>query len=231
MSDLAISDQEQIATLLGSVQRQKLLVRLLSTSASGPEPSMLLAGSFRRQQLFFDAPRNLHTDSYQPGQVITAITFREGAELRFDTIILDIEDYRGYPALRTSWPAELIYHQRRKSFRVRIGKDRTSRLELYDDDGNHIRGRLLDLSADGFGALIERSAPLRTGEELAGALEISGIFLDLPVQIRDLKTPPLGRFMRIGAAFSRLKPQQQTQLEKLIRTIERQAIRVDGASS
>ncbi|MFO7552379.1 MAG: PilZ domain-containing protein [Haliea sp.] len=231
MSDTGISDQEQIATLLGSIQRHQLLVHLLSASASGPEPSMLLAGSFRRRQLLFDAPRNLHAGAYQPGQVITAMTVRDGAELRFDTEILGIEDYRGYPALRTSWPRQLIHHQRRKAFRVRIGKDRSSRLDLYDDGGNRVRGRLLDLSASGFGALIERSASLRAGEEVASALEIGGVTLDLPVKVRDLKTPPLGRFIRIGAAFSGLTPQQQTQLEKLIRTIERQAIRVDGASS
>lgn len=231
MSDAGISDQKEIASLLGSVQRQQLLVHLLSKTANSPEPSALLALSTRRQQLLFDAPRNVHTDAFHPGQVITAMAVREGAELRFDISILALESYRGYPALLTSWPRELIYRQRRKAFRVRIGKDWSSRLDLYDDGGKRVRGRLLDLSASGFGALIESSAPLRAGEEIAIALEISGVTLDLPVQVCDLRTPPLGRFMRIGAAFSGLSSQQQTQLEKLIRMIERRAIRFDGTNS
>lgn len=228
MSDTGISDQEEIASLLGSVQRHQQLVHLRASSAPSPEPSILLATSARRRQLLFDAPRNLHADCYQPGQVLTATTVREGAELRFDISILALENYRGYPALRTTWPRELAYFQRRKAFRVRIGKDWSTRLDLYDDSGNRVRGRLLDLSASGFGALIERSAPLRAGEEIAVALEINGVTLDLPLQIRDLKTPPLGRFMRIGAAFSGLTSHQQAQLEKLIRMIERHAIRLDG---
>ncbi|MFN2329796.1 MAG: flagellar brake protein [Chromatocurvus sp.] len=227
MDDTGISDQEQIATLINSVQRHQFAVHLLAITSSAPEPSLLLAGDPQRRQLVFDAPRDLESGLYEPGAVMTVMTSCNGAELRFDTEVIDTEVFKGYPALRTSWPNRVISRQRRKAFRVRIGEDRSSRLELFDDAGNRIRGRLIDLSLTGFGALIDRTAPLRTGEEIDSSLEIDGVSLATTIQLSDLRMPDKGRFMRIGAAFIDLRPQQQSQLERLIRALERHAIRAE----
>lgn len=231
MDDTGISDQEQIITLIGNIQRHQLAVRLLATNASAPEPSLLLAGDPQRGQLVFDAPRDLESARYAPGTTMTVMTSCNGAELRFDTAVIDSESFEGYPALRTSWPSRVISRQRRKAFRVRIGEDRSSRLELFDDTGNRIRGRLIDLSLTGFGALIDRAAPLRAGEEVDSMLEIDGISLTTAIFLGNLHMPDHGRFMRIGAAFTGLSPQQRSQLEKLIRALERHAIRAEMARS
>lgn len=231
MDDTGISDQEQIATLINNVQRHQFAVRLLATNASAPEPSLLLAGDPQRGQLIFDAPRDLESGLYAPGTTLTVMTSCNGAELRFDTTVIGTESFKGYPALRTSWPGSVISRQRRKAFRVRIGEDRSSRLELFDGTGNRIRGRLIDLSLSGFGALIDRTAPLRAGEEVDSSLEIDGVSLATTIYLSDLRMPDHGRFMRIGAAFTGLAPQQQSQLEKLIRALERHAIRAEMARS
>lgn len=231
MSDTGISDQGQIAALLSSVQRHQLPVHLLAPAASAPEPSLLLAEHFRGRELVFDAPRDLDSGLYQSGRTITVLTVHNGAELRFDTEIIGAETFRGYPALRTTWPRNIVSRQRRKAFRVRIGDDSSSRLELYDDTGNRVRGRLTDLSLSGFGALIDRDAPLQAGEDVDSSLEIDGVSLTTSIRISDLRVPSQGRFMRIGAAFTGLTPQQQSQLEKLIRALERRAIRTDGVRS
>jgi len=231
LDDTGISDQQQIAILISNVQRHQFPVRLLATSASAPEPSQLLAGDPQRGELIFDAPRDLDSGRYAPGSTMTVMTSCNGAELRFDTAVIDTESFEGYPALRTRWPDSVISRQRRKAFRVRIGEDRSSRLELFDDAGNRIRGRLIDLSMTGFGALIDRTAPLRAGEELDSSLEIVGVSLATTIYLSDLRIPDHGRFMRIGAAFTELTPQQQSQLEKLIRALERHAIRAEMARS
>ena len=231
MNDSGISDQGQIAALLSSVQRHQLPVHLLAPTASAPEPSLLLAEDFGDRQLLFDAPRNPDSGLYQSGSAITVLTVRQGAELRFDAKIIGMETFRGYPALRTTWPTSIISRQRRKAFRVRIGDDSSSRLELYDDRGKLIRGRLTDLSLSGFGALLDLDAPLRAGEEVESSLEIDSVSLTTSIRISDLRVPTKGRFMRVGAAFTELSPQQQAQLERLIRALERRAIRTDGARS
>lgn len=230
MSDeTGISDPQQVATLLDNIERHQLSVNLLSSSASAPEPSMLLASDLGSRQLVFDAPRDLAGGLYQPGTVVTAMAVLNGAGLRFDTEVIGTEAYQGYPALRTTWPGSVVTRQRRKSFRVRIGEDMSSRLELYDDAGNRIRGQLTDLSLGGFGALIDHNSPLSLGEEIESALEIDGgLSIVTTIQLRDLRAPPKGRFMRIGASFKDLKPQQQAQLGKLIRALERHAIRTEG---
>lgn len=229
--DTSIADLDQVASLLDSVQRHQLCVNLLSASASAPEPSMLLASSRSNRQLVFDAPRNISDGLYQPGSVLTAMAVYQGAQLRFDSTVIGIDDaYQDYPALRTAWPDKVFTRQRRKSFRVRIGEDMSSRLELYDTDGKRIRGQLTDISLGGFGALIDHTAPLRVGEEIESLLEIEGgLSLITTIQLRDLRVPHMARHMRIGASFADLNPQQRAQLEKLIRAIERHLIRTEGS--
>ena len=231
MDDTGISDSEHIAALIGSVQRHQTTVHLLAASSGGPETSVLLASDHARGELVFDAPRDLESGIYSAGTRVTAMTSYGGAELRFDTEVLGTTAFKGYPALRTSWPDRVISRQRRKAFRVRIGEDRSSRLELFDDAGNRIRGRLIDLSLSGFGALIDRAAPLSSGEEIESSLEIDGVALITSIRVGDLRLPEHGKFMRLGAAFTGLTPQQQSQLERLIRALERHAIRAEVTRS
>jgi flagellar brake protein len=229
VSDERISDPALIAGLLAGVQRQQLPVQLLAPAAGAPEPSLLLVADAGGRELLFDAPRGLDSGAYQPGEVLTVLTSHHGAELRFDTTILAWEHYAQYPALRTRWPRSILSRQRRKAFRVRIGDDRSSRLELYDESGDRLRGRLADLSVGGFGALIDLDTPLQVGEELDSVLEVDDLSLSATIIINDLRIPAKGRFLRVGAAFQGLKPQQQAQVERLVRALERRAIRGDDS--
>lgn len=229
MSEAGISDPGEVTSILEHVRRHQFPVQLLAPEASAPETSMLLVADAGRQQLIFDAPRYFGSGVYDAGNVLTAMTTRNGAEVRFETQVIGTEPFEGYPALRTTWPRSIISRQRRKAFRVRIGEDMSSRLELYDEAGQRIRGQLTDLSLGGFGALIDRNAPLVAGEEIDSSLEIEGVLLATSINVNELRSPEKGRFMRIGAAFTTLLPQQQAQLEKLIRAIERHAIRSESA--
>lgn len=225
-----ILGQRELAPLLDSLQRHQVPVNLLSAHASAPEPSLLLASSPEQAQLIFDAPRNLNGGLYQPGTIITAMAVWRGAELRFDAEVTGTAQYQSYPALHTAWPAKIVTRQRRKAFRVRIGEDMSSRLDLYDESGNRIRGQLTDLSLGGFGALIDHKVPLSMGEGIDSALEIENdLSLFTSIELRAMRTPPKGRFMRIGASFTELTAKQQTQLERLLRALERHAIRAEGS--
>ncbi|PLW83998.1 hypothetical protein CWI75_01195 [Kineobactrum sediminis] len=223
--DTVVSKADELTSLLGSVHKQQLAIRILAETSATPEPSLLLAIDHRPRRLIFDAPRNLDAAHFAVGKRITALTYKDGAELRFDVGIQAVAGFRGYPALQTSWPKQLIYRQRRKAFRVRLGSSENSRMELYGDDGNQLRGQLLDFSASGFGALIERSAPLVMGEIIDYSLDVGGVYFSGKVEIRDLTIPSQGRFMRIGAALVKLEPQAQKQLERIARDLERRKIR------
>ncbi|HEY7775360.1 MAG TPA: flagellar regulator YcgR PilZN domain-containing protein, partial [Kineobactrum sp.] len=222
--DIIVTAAHELTSLLGTVHKQQLSVSILGETSASPEPSLLLAIGHQTRRLVFDAPRAINAPHFAIGKHITALTYKEGAELRFDVQIQTIANYRGYPALQTSWPERVIYRQRRKSFRVRLGKDESSRLDLYGDNGGLLRGQLLDISANGFGALIEKSAPLVVGELVDYSLEVGGISVSGKLEIRDLATPAQGRFMRIGVNLVKLEPTVQKQLERIARDLERRAM-------
>ena len=223
--DDRITDPGRIAALLDALQRQAAPVQLLLADSDSPELSLLLASSRRRKQLILDAPRGLEAGGDPRGVALTVLTRPNGAELRFDTTILAAEEFRGYPALRVAWPRSILSRQRRRAFRARVGGDRSGRLELYHEGRGLVRGRLTDLSAGGFGALVDRAAPLREREDVEGTLALDGLTLKTTIRIMAVRIPARGRFMRIGAAFRELSPGQEAQVEKLVRALERHAIR------
>ncbi|MHA7816875.1 MAG: flagellar brake protein [Pseudohaliea sp.] len=229
MADDKITDRNRIAALLDALRRQEAPVQLLPAAGDGQELSLLLACSRRRKQLVLDAPRGLQAGDDPAGRAITVLARLNGAELRFDTTILAAEEFRGYAALRAAWPHAVLYRQRRRAFRAPVGGDRSGRLELYDAAGRVVRGRLTDLSAGGFGALVDRAASLREREEVESTLAIDGLALKTTIRIMAVRIPARGRFMRIGAAFRGLSPGQEAQVEKLVRALERHAIRRGGA--
>ena len=202
---------DELAGMLGAVRKQQLPVHLLANASASPEPSLLLAIGQQPHRLVFDAPSNIDAPHFATGRNITALVYRDGAELRFEVQIQVIANYRGYPALQTSWPEQLIYRQRRKSFRVRLSNHESSRLDLYGDNGVLFRGELLDISASGFGALLEKSAPLVVGELLDYWLEIDGTSVSGMLEIQDLEISAQGRFMRIGVKLVKLEPKVQEQ--------------------
>lgn len=220
-----VADRSRIDSLLNDVQRQSLPVQLLVPGASACEVSTLLAREAQPGELIFDAPRDFSGGLYRPGTILTAMTSHNGAELRFETEVLNAGTFEGFAALRTRWPDTVYYRQRRKTFRVRIDKNSNKRLELFDNDGRRVRGQLVDLSASGFGALIDRDASLQPGEELESLLELDGTTLLATVRLTAAQAAPKTRYMRVGAAFTELPPQAQGRLDKLIRAVERRAIR------
>lgn len=151
---------DELTSLLNTVHKQQLAVRILADASASPEPSLLLAIGQQPRRLVFDAPRDIDAPHFATDRNITALTYMDG------------------------------------------------------DNGGLLRGQPLDISAAGFGALIEKSAPLVVGELVDYSLEIGGVSVSGGLEIRDLATPAQGRFMRLGTNLVKQEPKPQQQLER-----------------
>lgn len=229
MSDADITSRAQIRRLLKSVQERELGVTLRLVDAEEPEASVLLALDDRHNELIFDAPRGTTSDRFVAGQRTVVSSRYQGIELRFTSPIHSVGDYDGYPAVRTGWPRRVQYLQRRRSFRVRVRNLADSKLDMYVDGARSYRARLLDLSTGGFGAVVPEEMAFTENEVMDCFIEVEGEGFGTLVEIRNVRQNRIGGTTRIGAQFSELTRRQHRRLEKLVRKLERRAIK--GGSS
>jgi c-di-GMP-binding flagellar brake protein YcgR len=225
MSDTEITSRAQIKQLLTSVHERNIGVMIQPVRSEASAPSMLIGVDSGAQRLYFDAPPGNAASMFQPGHDIVASSRYRGIELRFVSRLEGMTEFEGYPALQATWPRKLEYLQRRRSFRVRVRNLSQSRLDLYTDDRRSRRAELIDISTDGFGAILPDDVEFDASELLDCFVEIGGEGFATVVEIRNVRHNSIGGTIRIGARFAELPKKQRRRLEKLVREVERRAIR------
>ncbi len=174
--------------------------------------------------LYLDAPTESVIDLYHPKDELQVRSQLDGTDIRFQTHLQIHSRYEGYPALFCEWPSEIAHYERRLTFRVRMAGQRTGVTLDPDDTSQPHRGRLIDLSVGGFGALIDAGAQLNSGEMLDCTLELQGEKLAAQATVQSVAPVPGDRFSRLGARFVDLSPLQERKLGKLILELDRQSI-------
>ncbi|MFP4209272.1 MAG: flagellar brake protein [Wenzhouxiangella sp.] len=218
-----IRDQREVNGLLRRLIDTRAIIHIWHPDGHEGHLSTII-GLKPPVSIYLDAPPESAIDLYRPGDQLQVRTRLDGTDVRFRTRLQLHSRYEGYAALLCEWPAEVHHYERRLTFRVRVtGKEAGVTLELDDGDERH-RGRLVDLSLGGFGALIDAGAQLSAGEVLDCVLELQGQQLATQAAIQSFEPIAGTRFWRLGARFLDLDPMQERRLGKLVLELERQSI-------
>jgi len=218
-----IRDHKAVEKLLGRLINARAIVHIWHPKAQEGHLSTLLALK-PYSGLYLDSPPESVLDLYHVNDDLQVRSQLDGTDIRFKTKLQLHSRYEGYAALLCDWPGEIHHYERRLTFRVRVGGQKTAVALDLDDAGEHHRGRLVDLSLGGFGALIDPGAQLSAGEMLDCHLEIQGQSLSAKAQVQSIEPMSGDRFARIGARFVDLPPLRERTLSKLILELDRQSI-------
>ncbi|MDT8438409.1 MAG: flagellar regulator YcgR PilZN domain-containing protein [Wenzhouxiangellaceae bacterium] len=222
-----ITKPVQIRQLLRSLVEGHMLVDVQPLDHESHDSTMLLAFDPRRGLLIFDEPRLVGHGLYDAERTLQFSSQHRGIEIQFVVVSRGIRTFEQRPALFTGWPDAIDYLQRRKAFRISIPKHLESRAELQLDARTTIPMRLMDLSIDGFGAAVDRSAALRVGEVIDCWLEVDHDAFSGSAEVRNFRPLP-GRMVRVGAQFLNPERRQQQRVARLIRELERRKIRTQA---
>lgn len=227
MSGTVIRSRERIFALLSRLRDHHCLV-LLYVRTGKPEPalSMLLWLDAESGKLILDAPVDTSELNLEAGHEFEVTSSLQGIDVRFRCRFDAIVDHEGSSALRVEWPEQLSYLERRKEYRVRISGG-IADLAMSLEDAPDVEGELIDLSIGGFGAVVNDSPILETGEVLDCRLEFHEDSIAARAEIRRKTSSSARGRCHIGARFVRLDPRQKRMLERIVAGLERRAIRSD----
>jgi len=218
-----IRDVKAVEKLLKRLIDARTIIHIWHPKAQEGHLSTLVALK-PYSSLYLDSPPESVLNLYHVNDGLQVRSQLDGTDIRFKTKLQLHSRYEGYAALLCDWPDEIHHYERRLTFRVRMGGKKTAVTVELDDGDEHHRGRLIDLSLGGFGALLDPGAQLSAGEVLDCHLEVQGQSLCAKAQVQSIEPVTGDRFARLGARFVDLPPLLERALSKLILELYRQSI-------
>ncbi|TWI53556.1 c-di-GMP-binding flagellar brake protein YcgR [Pseudomonas duriflava] len=166
------------------------------------------------------------------GERLRVDTAHEGVQISWECEkageLSEINGSRGY------WlplPDQVVYHQRRNAFRVRLQLNRQPLAQLADLPGKkYLKGSLLDISATGCKIRIPDNAtsllaPADLLEQFS--VELPGTAIQSAVEVRHVQYNEKLGCTEIGLRFYRMSGLTQRQIERFVYQLQRETRRLD----
>jgi flagellar brake protein len=142
----------------------------------------------------------------------------QGMELKFATVVLNVEHDAGLALYEVALPRLITRVQRRENFRLRLSPGLTVPITVPALEGETVNGEAFDLSATGIGAFLQTRLIPAPGKVL------SGVTLSLPrsrplkarIEIRFARQNATQHMLRIGARFVDLERSQERQIARFL---------------
>lgn len=150
-----------------------------------------------------------------------------GIEYRFASILRSVEQEGGLATYHAVMPTLMQHIQRRDDYRVPVARGSGIEVQIADSSDPNSKGELADLSLGGLGARLQSQSAPRKGE----VLPVCSILLPdadpirAEVEVRFSSTDQRHNIVRLGGKFVNLEHQQQHQLARLIKQLEREYLR------
>ncbi|MBD3669475.1 MAG: flagellar brake protein [Gammaproteobacteria bacterium] len=174
------------------------------------------------------SPR-LHSVRDLIGQVFNIQAYVDGVALEFDTRVIASgvqDDVRYY---KTSFPREMLYEQKRGSFRVSTTIDQKIPVKFQLKTGESYKGELFDISSGGISIALRQDV---MDSRIPRGVIIPQCTIQLPgvrepfecqLELRNIRQS--GRMQLIGTSFYKLSPRQERIVEKYVATLDRKRLR------
>ncbi|WLD58334.1 flagellar brake protein [Salinispirillum sp. LH 10-3-1] len=146
-----IKSSSEIARLLRHVQQKLSPVTISFSGMSRTLTSYVISVDGEKKNFLIDEvlPAN-HNALMQEGRAFNFESYYDGCRLRGRNVKASAQkDQDGNLVYLVPFPNEIHYYQRRQSYRATVRVALNIFVRLLDDNGNLIRGKLRDLSAEG----------------------------------------------------------------------------------
>ncbi len=224
-----LCDRAPILALLNRLRRHHRLLSAQSIDLQGAYSTLILNIDVQNQLLHLDMlhPEPLH--AFATDGPLWLCGRMDGGRLRFRCRLNGLAIHDEGPALRATLPDQIELHEQRRSRRLPIPESQHGpRAQLDGPHGSH-PARLLDISAQGAGALMANAQALPPGTQLDCRIELPGVQLLTRAEVR---TRQINRAQqRLGLRFMPLGPAQEDRLMATLNQLERQMIRSGRAAA
>lgn len=221
-----IRDPQVITGLLRRILEQRALLRVTLPGVRGSFNSAILRLDPEQDLLLLDElnPQRGH-DRLLEVRSLTAGAQVQGVETRFSGAIEEVGSKNGIAFYRLAFPKEVLYLQRRTSFRVKVGMATPIAAVFDRADGRQMRGRITDLSEGGLGVEFTQHVTLQPGEIMPCQMRLpDGQQLGFRLEIRHAADGDASN-IRAGGKFVELHPQRRKVLARLVANLQRDLIR------
>lgn len=222
-----IRDWQLVAALLRRLVEQRALLSVSLPGFPGSYNSAILRLEPAQDFVILDElnPRKGHERLLETGRLQVSAQVH-GVEIRFSAEVREFADSDGIAYYRLPFPRELLYLQRRQSFRVRVGMATPMTAVFELTGGRTVRARVLDVCEGGLGVEIAQHSTLRPGDTLTCRLRLpDGQRLTCKLEVRHVLQPGDQNLARVGARFLEITPQRRKILARLVADLQRTLIR------
>jgi len=159
------------------------------------------------------------------GKKIEIKAYVDGISLEFSTNVIGSGVQQGTRYYTVAVPREIIYEQKRGSFRVSTTISQQIPVSFNMQSGLSYRGELYDVSTGGISIALRKE---KLDERLLRGTKIPECTIHFPgsrepfycqLELQNIRTS--GRMQLVGTSFISLTPRQERELEKYVATMDR----------
>ena len=159
------------------------------------------------------------------GKNVRIKAYVDGIALEFSTSVIGAGEQRGIRYYTVAVPREIIYEQKRGSFRVSTTISQQIPVSFKMQNGLSYKGELYDLSTGGVSIALRQE---RLDERLPRGTLIPECNICFPgsrdplycqLELKNIRSS--GRMQLVGTSFTTLSPTQERVLEKYVATMDR----------
>ncbi|MDH5184556.1 MAG: flagellar brake protein [Gammaproteobacteria bacterium] len=159
------------------------------------------------------------------GKTVGIKAYVDGISLEFSTSVIGSGVQRGTRYYTVAVPREIIYEQKRGSFRVSTTISQQIPVSFSMQSGLSYRGELYDVSTGGISIALRNE---KLDDRLLRGTEIPECHIHFPgarepffcqLELQNIRTS--GHMQLVGTSFISLTPRQERELEKYVATMDR----------
>jgi c-di-GMP-binding flagellar brake protein YcgR len=221
----------QITELLHRVINSRTIVTVTSDFVQDEFGSVLLKQAPNEFLIFdeFKPAPNLPSERSLIGHNLNVQAYVDGVALEFDTRVTASGIQDGIRYYKTSFPQQIIYEQKRGSFRVSTTIDQRIPVNFQLSSGEKFTGELFDISSGGISIALRQQT--MNPETKRGVLipdcviRLPGIKEPFRCQLELRNIRQAGRMQLVGTSFHDISPRQERIVEKYVASLDRKRLR------
>lgn len=222
-----ITQPAEIALLLQRIHEARAMLSVRLADDPSPYLTAIIGCDGARGELLLDElnPRRGHERFVALGRLTAQCKLR-GVEMSFDVQLKETIKSESGLLYRTDMPAVVRYLQRRNAFRAPVPIQQGASLTLSAPGRDPVKALVCDISRTGIGA---RTAGPGLGEgDTWPDCEITlpeGASVRCAIELRYVGSHNANNYVRIGARFLELSPEQEKIIQRFVAKMERELLR------